>query len=67
VEALEESWGKDQRREGRVKRWFSTRRPLIEKVNGWISRSCSVEAAVELVEQERRGRSLNKFYKDCVC
>ena len=66
VEALEESWGKDWRREGRVARWFSARKPLIEKVNSWISRGCSVEAAVELVERERGSRSLDKFYKDYV-
>jgi hypothetical protein len=66
VEALEESWGKGWRREGKVKRWFSARKPLIEKVDGWISRGCLVEAAVELVEQERGGRSLDKFYKDYV-
>ena len=66
VEALEEEWGKEWRREGRVGRWFSARRPLIEKVNGWISRGCLVEAAVELVERERGCRSLNKFYKDYV-
>jgi hypothetical protein len=58
--------GKDWRREGRVGRWFSARRPLIEKVNVWISRGYSVEAAVELVERERGSRSLDKFYKDYV-
>ena len=66
VEALEESWGKDWRREGRVGKWFSARKPLIEKVDSWISRGCTVEAAVELVERERGCRSLDKFYKDYV-
>ena len=67
VEALEETWGKDWRREGRVGRWFSAQRPLIEKVCRWILRSCSAEAAVELVEHEQGSCSLNKFYKDYVC
>jgi len=49
-----------------VGRWFSARRPLIEKVCGWISCGCSAEAAVELVERERGSRSLDKFYKDYV-
>jgi hypothetical protein len=66
VEALEKDWGKDWRREARVGRWFSARRPLIEKVHGWISQGCTIEAAVELVERERRSRSLDKFYKDYV-
>ena len=63
---MEESWGKDWRREGRVGRWFSACRPLIEKVDSWISCGYSVEAAVQLVEQERGCRSLDKFYKDYV-
>ena len=66
VEALEKDWGKDWRREGKVGRWFSARRPLIEKVYGRISQGCSTEAAVELVERERGSRSLDKFYKDYV-
>ncbi|KAH8746282.1 transcriptional activator of glycolytic enzymes-domain-containing protein, partial [Hyaloscypha sp. PMI_1271] len=32
VEALERDWGKDWRREGRVAKWYSARKPLIEKV-----------------------------------
>ena len=52
VEALEETWGKDWRWEGRVGRWFSAWRPLIEKVCRWILHGCSAEAAVELVEHE---------------
>jgi hypothetical protein len=66
VEALEKDWGKEWRREGKVGRWFSARRPLIEKVYRWISQGCSAEAAVELVERERGSRSLDKFYKDYV-
>ena len=66
VEALEKDWGKDWRREAKVGRWYSSRRPLIEKVYGWISQGYSAEAAVELVERERGSRSLDKFYKDYV-
>ncbi len=66
VEALEKDWGKDWRREGTVQRWFSARRPLIEKVYVHVSHGCTVQAAVELVETERGSRSLDKFYKDYV-
>jgi hypothetical protein len=66
VETLEKDWGKDWRREAKLGRWFSSRRPLIEKVYGRISQGCSTEAAVELVERERGSRSLDKFYKDYV-
>jgi hypothetical protein len=66
VEALEEAWGRDWRREGRVTKWYSARRPLVEKVYKWIAQGCSATAAIELVERERGSRSLDRFYKDYV-
>ena len=66
VEALEKDWGKDWRREGPVGRWFSARRPLIEKVQVHVSQGCTVQAAISLVEMERGSRSLDRFYKDIV-
>jgi Centromere DNA-binding protein complex CBF3 subunit, domain 2/Transcriptional activator of glycolytic enzymes len=66
VEALEEAWGKDWRREGRVAKWYSARRPLVEKVSKWIIQGYSTTAAIERVECERSSRSLDRFYKDYV-
>jgi hypothetical protein len=66
VEALEQDWGREWRREGKVGRWYSARKPLVDKVHKWISQGSSIAAAVELVERERGARSLDKFYKDYV-
>jgi hypothetical protein len=66
VEALEAAWGRDWRRPGRLAKWYSGRKPLIEKVGRWIAQGCSATAAVGLVERERGSRSLDRFYKDYV-
>ena len=50
----------------RIGRWFSARRPMIEKVERHISQGFYVAAAIDLVERERGARSLDKFYKDHV-
>jgi Transcriptional activator of glycolytic enzymes len=63
VERLEAEWGARWRPDARMRKWFSRRKVIWDRLGELIATGHTAGDAVDLLESLRNGRSLNQLVK----